>query len=94
MQNPCPVCSRGTVTPWPYRTTSAPTILGNDTSNFVSMITSSWGIPVVRQYYTWREALLVALNSPTSTMKPRIERDGAMWKVTTFEQPIPWNFGK
>lgn len=55
-----------------------------------STVWTSWNIPITRLFYTWREALLVALASG-STLKPRIVRDEGMWKVTTYQQPVSYN---
>jgi hypothetical protein len=54
------------------------------------MVTLTYGIPITSRYYTWREALLVALNSG-STLKPRIVRSDGMWTVTTYQQPVAYN---
>ena len=87
---PCKVCTRSTTMPWIPTTTAPPwnTTTGTFTAGTIK---TSWGIPIVQRFYTWREAILTALGAD-STQRPTVKRDiEGRWVVTTYPQPYMSN---
>ena len=85
MQNPCPVCHAGT-------TVGAPAVWRPTFSS--RGMTSTLTLVHQAAYFTWREALLQALDAADrSEGKPRVHQVGTGWVVTYRYRPQLMNAG-